>query len=239
MANGSGAAIGGAAGGVLGFVGELIGQQQAKAQQTRFRRRQRAAIDQARKFATETAERVRMSDLFQRGEQFISSTFDDVIGSPLGQDFQAQIRASQAARGLFFGGGPAAAEARGLAAFAQTSRERLLPSLLQFAITPEQIRQSAFASDVNARVAAATGAPLPGITPPAVIDPLGSALRSGIQGAAGGFQLGQEFGRSTRIDGTPGGVQPAPAQAGQDIIAQLQAMPPDTRAFILQQAGVR
>jgi hypothetical protein len=195
MANGLGAALGGAGiGGLLGFTGSLISGFQAKKAQTRFRRRQRRAIEEARQFADETVSRITDSPLFSQAQDFLTGTFGAAADSPLVQDIGKQIRAAQSARGLFFGNAAASAEALGTGVAAQRLRQSLLSSVAQFATLPEQVRQSTLNTEAALRTAAATGAAFGGLQPQQFIDPIGQALSSGIQGAAGGFQLGQEFG---------------------------------------------
>lgn len=190
----SAAGVGGLIGGIGGLTLDIISSVRAERQQRRFRRRQRRAIQEAREFADASARRVTESALFQQGQQFLEQTFGDAVGSPLVQDFAKQLRASQAARGTFFGGSPAAAEAGGLAIAAQRLRGSLLPQVQEFATAGERIRQSVLGQEATLRTAAATGTPLFGQRPE-FIDPFAAGARGLIQGAAGGALLGQQFGR--------------------------------------------
>ncbi len=200
MANGASGAL---IGGLFGFGTELLRSAQAKKTQTRFRRRQRAAIGEARKFADESVSRVTSSPLFSQASQFLESTFGAPEDSPLVNQFRKSLQTSQASRGLFFGGAPAAAEAGGIAVASQQLRQSLLPNILNFTFQPEQLRQSVLDQESRLRVAAATGAPLIGL-PEQAVDPLGNALQSAISGAAGGFQLGQQFGGQQQQGGVDG-----------------------------------
>jgi hypothetical protein len=220
----AGGAIGG---GLLSFGTDLIGGIRAERFQRRMRRRQRRAIAEARQFADETVQRVTSSDLFRQAEQFISGTFGDAANSPIVQDFRRGIQQAQASRGLLFGGASVQGEAGGVAIEAARLRERLLPQSLQFALAPEQLRQSTLQSESVLRTAAATGAPIGGLQSPQFIDPFTNAIQSGIQGAVGGGQFAQELGGPgrlsaadlTRLTSGQQGLQPT---IGQD--AQLQSL---------------
>lgn len=180
------------AGGILGLAGGITGAINTQRQQTRFRRRQRAAINEAREFTDQRlAELLGEGSLFSEGVDFLRGTFGNAADSPLAQDFVKQIRAAQAARGTFSGVGAAAAEAGGLAAFSQELRSRLLPQLQSFAFAPEQLRQSILGFEAPLRVSARTGAALPGIAPPPILpDVATSALNSSLAGLLGGAQVG-------------------------------------------------
>lgn len=228
----AGAAIaGGLIGGIGGLVTDIIGGVRAERAQRRFRRRQRRAIGEARQFADETVRRITEGGLFQQGTEFLQSTFGAAEDSPLVQDFVKQLRSAQSARGLFFGGASAQAEAGGLAVASQRLRQGLLPQLQSFALAPEQLRQSVLGQEANLRVAAATGAALPGLQQPDFIDPIIGGIRSGIQGAAGGAALGAEFG---------GG---APAQRGpvlspvEDRFSRLPTTTFDAEQLAFLQGG--
>lgn len=189
----TGAVAGGIVGGVLGLAGNFLQAQQAKRAQTRFRRRQRRAIQEARTFADQTADRIQQNPLFASARDFLQGTFDEAGASPLVQDFQRQIQASQASRGLFFGGASAAGEAGGLAVAAQRLRQDLLPNIRNFTLLPEQVRQQTLSQEATLRSAAATGAPLPGLSQPAFIDPLSAGIQGAIQGGTAGAAVGGEF----------------------------------------------
>lgn len=200
---GQGAAQGASYGGVWGAIiggalGAYGGYQQAQMSK-RFRRRQRAAIEQARKFADETVAKVTSSELFTSAKNFLQNTFSNAADSPLAIDFAKRIRAQQSVRGTFTGNISAAQEAVGTSGFAQQLRTNLLPSALQYAEAPERLRQSVLASDAPLRVAAATGAPLVGL-PSGFQSDLGGALAGGISGASGGFQIGTQFDQQRRFD---------------------------------------
>lgn len=192
MANGLGTFLPGAVGGLLGLAGGISSAFNQRRQQTRFRRRQRRAIGGARTFAEERLqELLGPRTLFGQGEEFLRGTFGAAAESPLAQDFVKQIRAAQAARGTLAGGAPEAAEAGGLAAFSQQLRASLLPQLQAFAFAPEQLRQSIIGFEAPLRVAARTGAALPGITPPQIApDILTGALSQATAGFLGGAQIG-------------------------------------------------
>jgi hypothetical protein len=211
MANGSGGLIGGLAGGLLGLAGGAISAVEQRRAQTRFRRRQRGAIQEARTFADERVQAITGGGLFQQAEQFLSRTFSDGTTNPLVSDFSKRLAATQAQRGVFFGGAAAVDVAGGAAGFLQQQRQSLLPTALQFAFEPERIRQSVLGFEAPLRVAAATGAALPGITPPRQTPGVvSSALNNAISGAAGGFAVGRQFGgqggaTSSRVFGDSGG----------------------------------
>lgn len=192
MANGTGAAVGGVAGGVLGLVGSLISSYENRAIQTRARRRQRGAIEEARRFADERVAAVRQGDVFRKAESFLSRTFDDTQENPLLVDAAKRLAVAQSERGAFFGNAPALEAAGGASAYLQQFRASLLPSALQFAEAPERLRQDIFGSEAALRAAAATGAPIAGA--PNLGSPIfGPALENTIAGAAGGFQLGRDY----------------------------------------------
>lgn len=218
----TGAVAGGIVGGVLGLAGNLIQAQQAKRAQTRFRRRQRRAIQEARTFADQTAQRIQDNPLFSSAADFLQRTFDDAGGSPLVQDFQKQIQASQSSRGLFFGGASAAGEAGGLAVAAQRLRQDLLPNIRNFTVLPEQIRQSTLAQESTLRAAAATGAPLPGLAQPQFIDPISASIQGAIQGGTAGAALGGEFFPGDR-DETRGVSSRTPSARFRQFDADFQA----------------
>ncbi|MCI0354818.1 MAG: hypothetical protein L0099_07255 [Acidobacteria bacterium] len=176
--------------GALGAAGGFLQALRAEKGATRFRRRQRKAIAEAERVAGERVSRVEQSELFRGARQFIEGTFQDAVGTPLAQDFAKSIRAAQSARGVFSGAAAEAGEASGVAAFAQQLRANLLPSALSFSQFPETLRAQILSSEVPLRVAASTGAALPGLAPQQTFDPLSAALTQGISGAAGGFQLG-------------------------------------------------
>lgn len=182
-------------GAILGGIGGFLSAESKRRAQTRFRRRQRAAIKEARQFADQRVAAITGSELFKGAKGFLESSFGDPLSSPLAQDFARGVRQAQAARGLLFGGAAVSQEASGLSAFSQNLRTRLLPQALQFAQAPEQIRQSVLGFEAPIRVAAKTGAALPGITPPQILDsPLASAFQQAAAGAAGGFQIGSTLG---------------------------------------------
>jgi hypothetical protein len=195
--------IGAGTGAILGGVGGFISAHDARKQQTRFRRRQRQAIREAREFADERVAAITSSELFTGAHDFLSETFNDPMGGPLAQDFARGVRQAQAARGLLFGGAAVGQEASGLAAFSAQQKQALLPQALQFAQAPEQIRQSVLGFEAPLRVAARTGAALPGMTAPQILDsPLSAAFKQAAAGGAGGFQIGQTL---------AGGGRPLPA----------------------------
>lgn len=192
----SSALIGGGVGGLLGLVGGISGAITQKKTQTKFRRRQREAIGEARDFTSGRLEELLgEGTLFSQGTDFLSGTFGAADQSPLAQDFVKQIRAAQASRGTLFGGAPEAAEAGGLAAFSQQLRASLLPQLLSFTQAPEQLRQSILGFEAPLRVAARTGASIPGIgAPQPGVDIFGSGLAGLVSGISGGAQVGSSFG---------------------------------------------
>ena len=184
----------GIAGGLLGITGGVVGAIQSERQQRRFRRRQRRAIGEARQFADERVAEITGGPLFSQAVDFLQGTFENTADSPLAQDFARGIRQAQATRGTLFGGAGVAQEASGLAAFSQELRQSLLPQLLTFATEPERLRQSVLGFEAPLRVAAATGAALPGLTPqPLLQSPIVAGLNSGIAGFSGGAQIGASF----------------------------------------------
>lgn len=198
----AGGPIGAGIGAVFGAAGGILSAYNARKQQTRFRRRQRAAIKEAREFANQRVSEITGSELFSGAQEFLTSTFQDPMSSPLAEDFARGVRQAQAARGLLFGGAAVSQEASGLAAFSQDLRTRLLPQAMQFAQAPEQIRQSVLGFEAPIRVASRTGAALPGITPPQILDsPLSAAFKQAAAGAAGGYMIGSEI--SDEIDEPP------------------------------------
>jgi len=194
--------IGAGVGAVLGGAGGFISAYNERKQQTRFRRRQRQAIGEAREFADARVAAITGSQLFQDAQGFLEGTFgSDAINSPLARDFATGVRQAQASRGLLFGGAAVSQEASGLAAFVQQQRAGLLPQALQFAQAPEQIRQSVLGFEAPLRVAARTGAALPGITAPQILDsPLSAAFKQAVAGAAGGFQIGSSIDQGNRLN---------------------------------------
>lgn len=195
MANGS--PLGGAlVGGLIGLAGGFLQERG----QRKFRRRQRRAISQAREFADETVSNIINSELFSSAQDFITSTFRDAADSPLAQDFGKRIRSQQAIRGTFTGNLAAAQEAIGVSGFAQQLRSSLLSPALQFATTPERLRQSILSVEAPLRVAAATGAQLPGLgAQGSFLSPLEAMLGQGLSGGAAGFQLGLERQQSQEL----------------------------------------
>jgi hypothetical protein len=176
-------------GAVLGGVGGYISAYDARKQQTRMRRRQRRAIQESREFADKRVEAITGSKLYQGALSFLEGTYDDAIGTPLAQDFAKGVRQAQAARGLLFGGAAVAQEASGLAAFSQQLQGNLLPQALQFAQAPETLRQSVLGFEAPLRIAAKTGAALPGMAPAPISEsPLSAAFKQAAAGGAGGYQ---------------------------------------------------
>jgi hypothetical protein len=171
----------------LGALGGVLDERQSR----KFRRRQRKAIEQARKFADATVKRITEDELFVGARDFISDTFKNAADSPLAKDFAKSVRAAQSVRGTFSGNISAAAEGIGTSAAAQRLRTQLLPSALQFAEAPERLRQSVISTEAPLFAAAATGAPIFGGGPQQ--SPFSSAISGGLQGAAGGFQIGSAF----------------------------------------------
>lgn len=192
MANGSGAA-GALIGGLFGLAGGLIGGYERKKAQTKFRRRQRAAIGAARQFADERIQQLLGSPLLRQGMEFLEGTFARPEDSPLADQLRKSLRVAQESRGLRRSVAGAVGEARALGAFTQNLRASLLPEVARFGTLPEQLRQSIIGFETPLRVAAATGAPVPGIqaNPEQLFGGfLGSSLGQAAAGAAGGFQIG-------------------------------------------------
>jgi hypothetical protein len=199
MANGFGAG-GAIAGGILGLAGGLLQGFEQRRAQTKARRRQRRAIESARSFADERVSAITEGELFSRAEGFLSSTFGPDAASPLAEDTAKRIAAIQSSRGTFFGAAGTIDAAGGAAAALHQSRMQLLPSALQFAQAPEQLRQSILGFEAPLRVAAATGAPVAGLGGAIPTEPtiFSGALNSALAGAFGGFQLGQDADASAR-----------------------------------------
>ncbi|MEE8522188.1 MAG: hypothetical protein V3S83_12580 [Gemmatimonadota bacterium] len=176
-------------GGVVGVAGGLIQERADR----RTRRRQRKAIGAAQAFAKETVERITASKLFSGARSFLEETFENAADSPLARDFGKSIRQAQSVRGTFAGNLGAIQESIGTSAFSQRLRQSLLPAAQQFAFAPEQLRLQILQTEAPLRVAAATGAGLPGLGRPNIGSQLGGALSQGLSGAAGGFQLGRQI----------------------------------------------
>jgi hypothetical protein len=198
---GSGAATGAIVGGVAGLAGGIINSINTKRQLTQFRRRQRAAIQEARDFTDQRVDDLIGDDsLFAQGRDFLSETFENTADSPLAQDFVSQLRAGQASRGTLHGGAAVTAEAAGLSAFSQQLRMQLLPQILAFSREPETLRQSILGFEAPLRIASKTGALLPGMTAPQMSPSIaGSALAGLAQGAAGGASIGASFDTSAQL----------------------------------------
>jgi hypothetical protein len=194
MADGFG--VGGAiAGGLLGLTGGIISSVEQRRAQTRFRRRQRGAIESARQFADERVAAITGGDIFRKASDFLSRTFDDGTTNPLAGDVAKRLSALQAERGAFFGGAAALDVAAGAGGFLQQQRQSLLPTAAQFAFEPERIRQSVLGFEAPLRIAASTGAAFGGLQPqPFVPGVASSALNNAISGAAGGFNIGRSVG---------------------------------------------
>lgn len=190
-AQGSAGGVGGLiVGGALGAIGGAFAARSSK----KFRRRQRKAIQSARDFADETVSSIVNDELFTSAREFLRGTFAEDGDSPLAQDFGKSIRAAQSVRGTFSGNIGAAQEAIGTSGFQQRLRSQLLPQALAFAEAPERLRQQILGFEAPLRVAAATGARLPGLGPTGSLgSSVGSAFTGGISGALGGFQIGSEF----------------------------------------------
>jgi len=203
------AGFGALGGAVLGGVGGFIAAQDAKRQQRAFKKDQRTGLNKAREFADQKVAEITESELFSAANDFLLSTFQDPMSSPLADDFAKGVRQAQASRGLLFGGAAVTQEASGLAAFSATLRQQLLPQALQFAQAPEQIRQSVLGFEAPLRVAFETGAAIPGITPPQILQsPLAAAFGQAAAGAAGGAMIGQSFADAAR---SPTGPAPTPS----------------------------
>jgi hypothetical protein len=192
--------IGAGIGGAAGLVGGIINSVNTNAQLTRFRRRQRAAIQEARDFTdSRVDDLIGEGTLFEQGKQFLSDTFANTADSPLAQDFVKQMRAGMAQRGTLFGGAAMNTEAGGLAAYSQQLRMQLLPQLLQFSTEPERLRQSVLGFEAPLRIAAKTGALLPGMTAPQMSQSVAGAALSGLaSGALGGASIGANLAGASR-----------------------------------------
>ena len=188
---------------VIGAGTGLVGGVLAKRDATRNRRRQRAAILQADRLAEERVRKLLgKGTIFQSAKKFLRSAFSEEGNTVLEADFGKAIQAAQASRGLFSGNLGAVQEAQGRSAFAQRLKQSLLPSVLQFAEAPEKLRQSIAGFETPRLIAAATGGQL--TTPFGSAGPgnVGSAgvFNSALQGALGGFNLGQGLQQSDQFN---------------------------------------
>jgi hypothetical protein len=186
-----GALIGAAAGGGLGALGAIMNNRDA----TRARRRQRDIINAQQN-----------DPMYRQAKQFLMDSFSNAGTSPLAVDFRKSIDAGQAARGMFAGNAADISAAMNQSGFAQQLRMGMLGQI-----------QSMNQYDTMMRVAAATGAQLPGLGPANLQSSGAAALSGGIAGASAGFGVGSSF--SSLM-----GAQQAPsASAGNDYAAMSSA----------------
>lgn len=200
-----GAALGGALiGGILGGVGGIISARDQKKAFRKFRRRQNAAIQQARDFAdTRVEELTGEGSLIGRGIDFLKGTFDNPEDSPLADQLRKSIRVSQESRGIRRSVTGAVAEARALGGFTQNLRASLLPQLQSFGTVGENLRQSIISFEAPLRIGAATGLNVAGLGPApglggafAGASSLAAGFSGFTSGGIGGAQIGQGFANS-------------------------------------------
>lgn len=182
-----GYAIGGA---VAGGVGAYMNDRMA----TKMRRRGRAAIDASRAYAEGEAKRVAGMQGFQDARRFLEGIYsDDANNNPLVRDVGMQIRAAQAARGTFNGNVGAAAEGLGAGAFLQNLRLSAYDTLEKNLTFEPRFTGEVMSWDAPFRVAAATGAALPGMGQGNMSSQFASLLGGAVSGFGAGYNVGSSM----------------------------------------------
>jgi hypothetical protein len=202
-----GAILGGggaALGGILGGIGNIFSQRQARKDFRTFKRRQREAIKKSRAFADERVTELLDSPLLRMGREFLEGTFSSPEASPLADQLRKSIRVAQQSRGLRRGVVGAVSESRALGAFTQQLRASLLPQVQSFGTLPERLRQSVLGFELPIRIGQAVGLNVSGLGAAPGLESglspgssLAAGLGGGISGAAGGASLG--FGIANQI----------------------------------------
>jgi hypothetical protein len=186
-------------GGALGAIGGIFSSRARRKAAERFKKDQQAGITEARDRTEDRVSALLDNPVIEAANNFLLESFEGE-GGPLADQFQRRLEVAQESRGIRRSRAGAVAEASSLAAFSQQFKASLLPQAQSFGTLGERFRQSILAQETPISIGFHTGAAIPGISnlspelaDPVGFDPLASAFQGAVQGASGGFQLGQTF----------------------------------------------